>query len=139
MRLNRIVSLFGAALLFSASATLTTANAQDTLPTDKECSKIENKSTELAGWCTAVNRVKGNCLACHVMVTPNWPEGFPPGGNVAPPLVAMKSRFPDRNVLRTQIYDARDKNDESMMPPFGTFGLLNDKQIDNIVDFLYTL
>ena len=139
MRLTRIVSLFGAALLFSASATLTTANAQDTLPTDKACSKIETKSSELAGWCAAVDRRQGNCLACHVMVTPNWPEGFPPGGNVAPPLVAMKSRFPDRDVLRAQIYDAREANTKSMMPPFGTFNLLNDKQIDNIVDFLYTL
>jgi len=139
MRLTRIVSLFGAALLFSASATLTTANAQDTLPTDKACSEIETKSSELAGWCAAVNRRQGNCLACHVMVTPNWPEGFPPGGNVAPPLVAMKSRFPDRDVLRAQIYDAREANEKSMMPPFGTFDLLNDKQIDNIIDFLYTL
>jgi len=25
------------------------------------------------------------------------------------------------------------------MPPFGSFELLNDKQIDNIIDFLYTL
>ncbi len=82
MRLTRIVSLLGAALLFGASATLTTANAADALPTDKACSKIENKNSELSGWCTAVNRRKGNCLACHVMVTPNWPEGFPPGGNV---------------------------------------------------------
>ncbi len=139
MRLNRIVSLFGAALLFSASATLTTASAGDTLPTDKACSKIENKSSELAGWCTAVDRRKGNCLACHVMVTPNWPEGFPPGGNAAPPLVGMKSRFPDKGVLRAQIYDARENNDKTMMPPFGTFGLLNDKQIDDIIDFLYTL
>lgn len=139
MRLTRIVSLFGAALLFSASATLTTAHAEDTLPTDKACSEIENKSSELAGWCAAVDRRKGNCLACHQMVTPKWPEGFPPGGNVAPPLVAMKSRFPDRAVLRAQIYDAREANDKSMMPPFGTFDLLNDKQIDNIIDFLYTL
>ncbi len=139
MRLTRIVSLLGAALLFSASATLTTASAAEALPTDKACSKIENKSSEIAGWCTAVNRRQGNCLACHVVVSPNWPEGFPPGGNVAPPLVAMKSRFPDRDALRAQIYDARDKNAQSMMPPFGSHGLLNDKQIDNIVDFLYTL
>jgi hypothetical protein len=26
-----------------------------------------------------------------------------------------------------------------MMPPFGSHGLLDDKQIDNIIDFLYTL
>ena len=139
MRFDRIVSLFGAALLFSASATLSTANAQDMLPTDADCKTIENKSSELKGWCTAVNRRKGNCLACHVMITPNWPEGFPEGGNTAPPLVSMKARFPDRDVLHAQLSDARDKNEQSMMPPFAAHGILNDKQINNIIDFLYTL
>lgn len=139
MRFNRIVSLLGAALIFSASATLSTANAQDTLPTDSGCKSIENKSSELEGWCAAVNRRKGNCLACHIMITPNWPEGFPEGGNTAPPLVSMQARFPDRDKLYAQIADARDNNEQSMMPPFGTHGILNDKQINNIIDFLYTL
>lgn len=137
MRLTRIVSLFGAALILGASAT--TANAQDTLPTETDCSKIENKSPEIAGWCAAVNRRQGNCLACHIFVTPKWPEGFPEGGNTAPPLVGMKARFPDKSVLRGQVNEPRDANPDTMMPPFGTHGLLTDKQIDNIVEFLYTL
>ena len=99
MRANRIVSILGAALLISASAGFSTASAE-ALPTDKGCKKIENKTSEMKGWCTAVNRKKGNCLACHVMVTPNWPEGFPEGGNSGPPLVAMKARFPDRAKLQ---------------------------------------
>ena len=136
----KLKKFFGSLLVISTTIIFTPHLAlAEALPTDKQCSKIENKSSELAGWCTSVNRRQGNCLACHVMVTPNWPEGFPPGGNVAPPLVAMKSRFADRDVLRAQIYDARDKNAQSMMPPFGAHGLLNDKQIDSIIDFLYTL
>ena len=137
MRLTRIVSLFGAALLLGASAT--TAIAMDTLPTDRECSKVKNKSTEVAGWCAAVNRRQGNCLACHMIVTPKWPEGFPEGGNAAPPLVAMKSRYPDKAALRAQVNDPREANPDSFMPPFGVHRLLTDKQIDDIVDFLYTL
>lgn len=139
MRFNRIVSLFGAALLLSASATLSTAYAQDTLPIDKDCKAIKDKSAEISGWCAAVNRRKGNCLACHVMITPKWPEGFPEGGNTAPPLVSMKARFADRDKLFAQIYDARDTNEHSLMPPFGTHNMLSDKQINNIIDFLYTL
>ena len=137
MRLTRIVSLFSAALILGASATI--ANAQDVLPTEKECSKLENKSTEIAGWCAAVNRRQGNCLSCHIMVTPKWPEGFPPGGNTAPPLVAMKSRYPNKADLRVQVNDAREANPDTLMPPFGTHRLLTQEQIDNIVEFLYTL
>ena len=143
MRSNRIVSLLGAALLFSASAFITTANAgsdgSDPLPTDKQCSKLENKSTEIAGWCAAVDRRKGNCLACHVMVTPKWPTGFPEGGNTAPPFVSMKARFPDRAELRAQINEPRDANPKTLMPPFGAHKLLSSQQIDDIVEFLYTL
>ena len=139
MRANRIVSLFGAALLLGASTTFSTASAEDALPTDADCSSIENKSSELKGWCDAVDRRKGNCLACHVMVTPRWPEGFPQGGNTAPPLVAMKACFPDRDKLHAQISDARDANENSMMPPFAAHDILSDAQIDNIIDFLYTL
>lgn len=139
MRSNRIVSLIGATLLISASAVFSSAYAQDALPTDKNCSSIKDKSSELDGWCTAINRRQGNCLACHVMVTPRWPEGFPEGGNTAPPLVAMKARFPDRSKLHAQISDARNAVETSMMPPFAAHGILSDEQIDNIVDFLYTL
>ncbi len=143
MRSNRIVSILGAALLLSASATISTASAAshggNTLPTDKQCSKMENKSTEIAGWCAAVDRRQGNCLACHVMVTPKWPAGFPEGGNTAPPFVSMKARFPDKAKLRAQIVEPRDANPTTLMPPFGAHKMLTDQQIDDIVEFLYTL
>ena len=41
----------------------------------------------------AFDRKKGNCLACHMMS-----DGALPG-NIGPPLIAMKARFPDRQAL----------------------------------------
>ena len=49
----------------------------------------------------AFNRKKGNCLACHQI------EGGTLAGNIGPPLIAMKARFPDYDKLRAQVSDAR--------------------------------
>lgn len=45
----------------------------------------------------AFDRKKGNCLACHQI------EGGSLPGNIGPPLIAMKARFPDKKVLKSQI------------------------------------
>ncbi len=79
------------------------------------------------------NRKKGNCLACHAM-----DDGASPG-DIGPPLVAMKARFPDKAKLREQIWDATKKNPNSMMPPFGRHGILTEKEIDAVVEYVYTL
>ena len=81
----------------------------------------------------SVNRKKGNCLACHVMG-----DGALPG-NIGPPLVAMKARFPDKAKLREQIWDATKKNPNSMMPPFGRHGVLTEEEVDVVVEYVYTL
>ena len=51
----------------------------------------------------------------------------------------MKARFPDKAKLRAQIYDPAVNNPNTLMPPFGRHHMLNDKQIDEIVEWLYTL
>ncbi|MCB1877534.1 MAG: sulfur oxidation c-type cytochrome SoxX, partial [Chromatiales bacterium] len=66
----------------------------------------------------AFDRKKGNCLACHMMG-----DGESPG-DIGPPLVAMKARFPDRAKLRSQIWDATVANPESIMLPFGRHHIL---------------
>ena len=81
----------------------------------------------------AFDRDKGNCLACHAIADGKLP------GNIAPPLVGMKQRFPDRVALRAQIADASVRNPRTTMPPFGNNRILTDSEIDAIVDFLYTL
>ncbi len=81
----------------------------------------------------AFDRKKGNCIACHAISGGDLP------GNAAPPLVAMKARFPDKSALRIQIYDATIKNPNSLMPPFGKHEILTDKEVDQITDYVYTL
>ena len=46
------------------------------------------------GKAVAFDRKKGNCLACHMMDDGTLP------GNIGPPLVSMKLRFPDKAKLR---------------------------------------
>ena len=81
----------------------------------------------------AENRKKGNCFTCHDY------KGAHLAGNVGPPLVAMKARFPDKAKLRAQIGDATKANPHSMMPPFGKYKVLSDKEIDAITEWVYTL
>jgi sulfur-oxidizing protein SoxX len=81
----------------------------------------------------AFNRKKGNCLACHAIAGGNSP------GNIAPALIAMQSRFPNKTELRAQIWDATMKNPESAMPPFGKHGALSDRELDLIVEYIWTL
>ncbi|MCP4430300.1 MAG: sulfur oxidation c-type cytochrome SoxX [Gammaproteobacteria bacterium] len=81
----------------------------------------------------AFDRKLGNCLACHMIAGGTLP------GNIGPPLIAMKARFPDKSEIRAQIYDATVKNPRTVMPPFGKHGILTDKQINLITEFIHTL
>ncbi len=78
-------------------------------------------------------RTKGNCISCHMIPGGNLP------GNYGPPLIQMKTRFPDRELLRQQIYDARSRNPYTIMPPFGAHKMLTDEEIDWLIEYLYTL
>jgi len=85
------------------------------------------------GKALVMERSKGNCLACHAIADGKLP------GNIGPPLMGMKQRFPDAEILRNQIWDATRSNPDSRMPPFGRHGILNGEEIDLIVAYLYTL
>jgi L-cysteine S-thiosulfotransferase len=89
--------------------------------------------TPLPGKALAADRGKGNCLACHVIEDGELP------GNLGPPLVVMQARFPAREKLRKQIYDASLINPLSRMPPFGRHRILTEEEIELIMDYLYTL
>lgn len=113
--------------------------AADRTPTEEACKTIENSTQLERGWCAAVDRKKGNCLACHAIIIPKWPKGLPPSGNVGPPLVGMKMRFPEEAKLRDQIWDSTRANPNTQMPPFGRHRLLSEEEIDAIVAFLFTI
>ena len=79
------------------------------------------------------DRKKGNCLACHQI------EGGTRAGNIGPPLVAMKARFPDYEKMKAQISDPRVNNPNTIMIPFGPHGVLSAKEIELVSQFIYTL
>ncbi len=81
----------------------------------------------------AFDRKLGNCLACHSI------KGGESPGNIAPPLLIMKDRFPDKAKLRAQIWDPTENNPLSMMPPFGRHKILSEEQIDKLTEYLYSL
>ncbi|MBT9614102.1 MAG: sulfur oxidation c-type cytochrome SoxX [Burkholderiales bacterium] len=105
----------------------TTGYAQD---------KAAEKAKEPTGQDIALNNTKGNCLACHLL--PGDPKAVT-SANIAPPLIAMKARFPDKNKLRDQIWDATKINPMSAMPPFGKHQILTEQEIDKVTDYVYGL
>jgi sulfur-oxidizing protein SoxX len=135
---NILAAVSAVLLLGLASSYMPIAAAGD-LPTEKGCKKLKEADNAMKGWCAAITRKKGNCLACHHAVVDNWPATLPPGGNIGPPFVAMGARFPNSEDLRAQIWDATVNNPNSSMPPFGKHKLISETDIDNIVAWLSTL
>lgn len=84
----------------------------------------------------AFDNRKGNCLACHAM--PGEPSAVT-NANIAPPLVSMKERFPDRAKLYAQVWDATKANGNTLMPPFGKHKILTEDEVSKVVDYIYGL
>lgn len=124
-----------ALMLGSLAFTPQTALAVGEMPSKKACEAAIDNVTK--GGCIATDRKKGNCMACHTFA--GLEKTRLQAGNIAPPLVGMKARFPDRAKLRAQVYDATKANPGTVMPPFGRNKILSNKDIDLIVDWLETL
>lgn len=89
-----------------------------------------------AGRALAYDTGKGNCLACHAV--PGDPQAVT-SANIGPPLAQMRARFPGRQRLLEQLRDPMQFNPDTVMPPFGKHRILSEQEIDQIVEFLYTL
>ena len=118
---NMIAAASAVTILFGA---LTFAPTKSALAADDQVAE---------GKKIAEDRKKGNCFTCHAYEGANLP------GNIGPPLVAMKSRFPDKQKLYDQIWNATAANPNTIMPPFGKHGILSDKEIKAVTDWVYTL
>jgi len=75
----------------------------------------------------------GSCMTCHAVPGASLP------GNVAPDLSTIGAQNRTDWYLYNYIYDARQFNPETMMPPWGTHGVLNDQEIRDLVAYLQTL
>ena len=81
LKLKTAVVAFGAAIVLAATAGYGPAAQAGDWPTEKHCKKVaKDGDTIIKGWCTAITRKAGNCLACHQAMVNPWPEGFPVGG-----------------------------------------------------------
>jgi len=79
------------------------------------------------------SKKKGNCLACHRI------EGGRMAGDIAPPILMMKMRYPNKAKLRAQIWDATKANPDTVMPPFGKHRIMSEAEIDKVTEFIYSL
>ncbi len=95
----------------------------------------------------AIDRKKGNCLACHVMPVPEQPFH----GEVGPDLTGVGSRY-DAGELRLRIVNPKFANPDTIMPAFyradglhrvlkGFEGktMLSAQQVEDVVAYLVTL
>ena len=118
---NQLLSVLALSAVFMAAPTIAHS-------ADKGMSSIE------AGKKLSFSRSAGNCLACHAM------QGGDMAGNIGPPIIAMKLRYPDRQKLVDKLWGKPNTLvPNSMMPPFGQNGILTDSEINKIVDFIYEL
>ncbi len=86
-----------------------------------------------AGQELALDRGKGNCLACHTI------KGGDAPSSVGRELVDMRRRFPNRADLVEILTNEPMRNSIAPMPAFGRNHILTGAEIEKIIDFLYTL
>ena len=118
-----------AKLLLTASSVALLLGSMSLVPTQVNAGESQvDKGKQVAE-----NRKKGNCFTCHHY------EGAHLAGNIGPPFIVMKERFPDKATLRAQIWDSTALNPNSIMPPFGRHEVLTNEEIDAITEWVYTL
>ncbi|MBM3395423.1 MAG: sulfur oxidation c-type cytochrome SoxX [Betaproteobacteria bacterium] len=77
---------------------------------------------------------KGNCLGCHKIPADAKARTL---ATLGPVLSGMRERYPDRELLRSRLWDATAYNPNTIMPPFGKHDVLTDQEIELIIDYLY--
>jgi sulfur-oxidizing protein SoxX len=92
-----------------------------------------NADNVKAGQELALDRAKGNCLACHTI------KGGDAPSSVGRELVDMRRRFPNRADLVEILTNEPMRNSIAPMPAFGRNHILTGVEIEKIIDFLYTL
>lgn len=85
-----------------------------------------------AGKKIATTKSLGNCAACHSF------EGAVEPGNIGPELKNVKSMLPDRKTFYDIVFDEMKRNPSTIMPAFGKNLILTPKQINEVIDFMYT-
>ena len=118
--------------LLAAACSAVLLQACSSTPSAPEPQAKASRPVEMNPKVLVENNNMGNCLACHSIAK----EPNVAAGNIGPPFVAMKQRFPDKAKLRAIIYDEQVNNPDTIMPPFGRNKVLTAEQIDAIADYI---
>ncbi|MBX2868045.1 MAG: sulfur oxidation c-type cytochrome SoxX [Acidiferrobacterales bacterium] len=145
--LSLLIGLFVILMLATKPALAQSASTVKPMkwPNQSECRSLPQSKDQaeadlvLAGWCIAIDDRRGNCIACHTFNVSPWPASLPVAGNLAPPMVAIRARFPDSALLRQIIEDPSSLNSHSSMPPYLKHEILTPQEIDQLIAFLGTL
>lgn len=151
MSIRRFVC-FAAALLCTAVAAAAGAADMVSYEVDKTAFSIPESLTGKAGDAAkgrklAMDRKKGNCLACHTLPIPEQPFH----GRIAPPLMGIGARY-DAGQLRLRVVNPKVLNPRSIMPAFYKNSglhrvakkfqgktLLTAQEVEDVVAYLQTL
>lgn len=125
LRLSR--KTFRASTILALSLSLSATVAVAEMPA------VELNGNAEAGKEVAMDRAKGNCIACHMI-----PGGDSPGA-IGPALIAMQTRYPSKEAVARQIWDPMVKNPEAVMPPFGKHGILTNQEFVDVVEYVWSL
>jgi sulfur-oxidizing protein SoxX len=137
----------GAALSVATSSAASELVAYEVVDDAIPQALTDQPGDPVAGRGTAINRKKGNCLACHVLPIPE--ETF--HGEVGPDLSDVGGRLSEGE-LRLRIVNSKVVNEETIMPAFyRNDGLhrvlekfqgktiLSAQEVEDVVAYLMTL
>jgi len=98
-----------------------------------EMPEMELNGDAEAGREIAMDRSKGNCIACHLIVGGESP------GAIGPALIAIAPRFQTKEAVAAQVWDPTVRNPEAVMPPFGKHEILTEQEFKDVVEFVWSL
>lgn len=125
------LAILGTLLLQACNTTPSSAPVASAAPAAEV--KKEAKPIEMDAVKIMTDSNIGNCTACHAI--PDVPSIV--AGDMGPPFIGMKLRFPDIAKLRAAIADQRALSPETIMPPFGRNKILTPEQIDVVAQYIY--
>jgi L-cysteine S-thiosulfotransferase len=125
------LAILGALLLQGCKTTPSAAPVAAVAPAAEV--KKEAKPIEMNAVKIMTDSNIGNCTACHAI--PAVPSIV--AGDMGPPFIGMKDRFPDIAKLRAAIADQKAIAPQTIMPPFGRNKILTPEQIDVVAQYIY--
>ena len=122
------IAMLAALLLQGCTTTQGDSAAAPAPVAKKEATPIEMDALKIM-----TNPNIGNCTACHAIPA----DSKIVAGDMGPPFIGMKARFPDIAKLKLAIADQKAISHETIMPPFGRNKILTPEQIDVVAQYIY--